>query len=117
MKKLLLMLVVMLSAFCMGQTTGHSVVLSCTASITPGVTYNFFRGTTIGGPYSQISLSPQSTCSFTDTAGLTAGVSYYYVATAFDAVTGDSSVFSNEVKATIPSPPAPPQTLRVISAK
>ena len=103
--------------FCFGgvasaQTT-HSVALTCTASTTLGVTYNFLRGTVSGGPYSQVNLGPTSVCTFTDPQ-VSNGATYYYVAVSFDATTGSTSGFSNEAKVVIPSAPAPPTNLTAI---
>lgn len=88
----------------------HSVALTCTASTTLGVTYNFLRGSATGGPYSQINLGPTSICNFTD-GQVTNGSTYFYVAVSFDATTGSTSGFSNEVKVVIPSAPAAPTNL------
>jgi fibronectin type 3 domain-containing protein len=64
-------------------------------SATTGATkYHLKRATTSGGPYSQILES--SSTSFTD-AGLTNGVTYFYVATAVDA--GSESANSAQVSA------------------
>jgi len=86
----------------------HSVVLSCTASTTLGVTYDFYRSTTSGGPYSQVNVSPMSLCGFTDTI-VSNGTTYYYVARSFDSVTLSGN--SNQVTAVIPTAPAAPVNL------
>ena len=45
----------------------HSVSLTC-SDATPGVTFNFYRGTTPGGESSTpINSSPVATCAYTDT--------------------------------------------------
>jgi hypothetical protein len=76
----------------------HSVTLSWTASTTPGVTYNLFRGTISGGPYTQIQTGITST-SATDTTVI-AGNTYYYVAQSQDS--NGQSVNSNQVQAVTP---------------
>jgi hypothetical protein len=76
----------------------HSVSLSWTASTTPGVTYNLFRGTISGGPYTQIQSGITST-SATDTT-VVAGNTYYYVAESQDS--NGESVNSNQVQAVTP---------------
>jgi hypothetical protein len=78
--------------------TQKSVTLSWTASATPGVTYDLFRGTISGGPYSQIQSGITST-SATDTT-VVAGNTYYYVAESQDS--HGQSVNSNQVQAVIP---------------
>lgn len=75
----------------------NKVTLSWTASPSPSVTYKVKRGTTSGGPYTQIRQGVTQT-SYTD-RGLAAGT-YYYVVTA---VAGDGleSANSNEASATV----------------
>jgi fibronectin type 3 domain-containing protein len=72
--------------------------------------YNVYRDTSSGGPYTQIAVRI-STSQHTD-IGLTNGVTYYYVVTALDASSNESS-FSNEVSATPQDtgPPAAPTGL------
>jgi len=83
-------------------TGTHSVLLQWTASTTAGVTYNVFRGTTMGGEGTNpINLSPVSTTSYTDT-NVTSGLSYFYTVKAVDS--GGSSAPSNEAQANIPTP-------------
>jgi fibronectin type 3 domain-containing protein len=91
------------------QTKQHNVVLAWTASTTSGVTYNVYRGTVSGGPYTKLNSSPISNLTYTDTTG-TGGTAYFYVATAVDA-NGFESVFSNQVSATFLASPAPPTGL------
>jgi hypothetical protein len=105
-----LLAVLLLAVTTLAAQTTHSVALTCTASTTLGVTYNFLRGNATSGPYSQINLGPTSVCNFTDSL-VTNGTTYFYVAVSFDATTGSTSGFSNEVKAVIPSAPAPPTNL------
>jgi hypothetical protein len=87
-----------------GQQPPHSVVLSWSASTSPGVAgYNVFRSKVSGGPYTQINTSLVAATSYTDNSGaLQAGTSYYYVTTAVNS-TGVQSGNSNQASATIPS--------------
>jgi fibronectin type 3 domain-containing protein len=80
----------------------HSVVLNWGASLTEGVTYNVFRGTSPGGEgTTPINASPISELTYTDT-NVTAGAEYYYTVEAVDS--GGSSAPSNEASAQIPTP-------------
>jgi cellulose 1,4-beta-cellobiosidase len=70
------------------------VSLSCQAS--PGATsYNVYRGTTSGGPYTEIAVGV--TNAYTDTA-VTDGTRYYYVVTANNGTS--ESLYSPEANAT-----------------
>jgi fibronectin type 3 domain-containing protein len=60
--------------------------------------YRVYRGTTSGGPYTQLTPSLLSQSAYTDTTA-TNGVTYYYVVRAFDSA-GNSSGNSNQVTAT-----------------
>lgn len=82
-----------------GQTS-HSVSLSWTAStdFAAGDSYNVYRGSVSGGPYSKLNTAPITTTTFTDTT-VVAGSTYFYVATH---VSGTAeSVDSNEAKAVV----------------
>lgn len=84
----------------------HTVALTCQESTTTVTGFNFYRGTTTGGPYTLAGTSP--TCSFTDSASvLVDGASFFYVATALNVTT--ESVNSNQANVVIPVtiPPAP----------
>jgi len=93
--------------------TAHSVALTCTASVTPGVAgYNFYRGAVAAGPFTVIG-SP-TTCAFTDT-NVTAGSTYVYQVTSFcpplpagcsTNIAGES-LPSSQFTATIPNPQPP----------
>jgi hypothetical protein len=81
----------------------HRVDLSWIASTTQGVVgYNVYRSTTQGSGYSQINTVLNATTTYTDSQ-VSAGATYYYVATAVDG-TGTQSSYSNEVKVTVPTP-------------
>jgi hypothetical protein len=84
------------------QTSAHSVDLSWSASTSVVVGYNIYRGTQTGGPYAKLNSSLQPTTSFTD-ATVAAGTTYYYVATAVDSQSVEST-YSNEVQAVVPTP-------------
>jgi len=62
--------------------------------------YNVYRGTTSGGPYSQINSSLLSSNSYSDST-VEAGNTYYYVATEVDS-SGEESGYSNQTEAVIP---------------
>jgi hypothetical protein len=73
----------------------HTVALSWTASSSPNVTYNVYRGTTSGGPYAtKVNSAPVTGLSYVDTT-VQVGQTYYYVATAVDG-NGNESVYSNQ---------------------
>ena len=81
---------------------GHSVSVSWNASPSPGVaSYNVYRSTTSGGPYTRVGWRVSSG-SFTDT-GVQAGATYFYVVTAVT-TSNVESVVSSEIKVTVPSP-------------
>jgi hypothetical protein len=85
--------------------TSHYVVLSWTASTTPGVIgYNIYRGTTSGGPYpTKLNSSPVTGTTYTDNT-VQAGETYYYVATAIASDGVTEGAYSDEASATVPSP-------------
>jgi Abnormal spindle-like microcephaly-assoc'd, ASPM-SPD-2-Hydin/Immunoglobulin domain/Protein of unknown function (DUF1573) len=78
----------------------HSVALSWTASTSTVSGYNVYRGTASGGPYTKINSSLVATLNYTDST-VQSSTTYYYVTTAVDS-SGDESVYSNEVPASIP---------------
>jgi hypothetical protein len=84
------------------QSAQHSVSLTWTASTSTVVGYNVYRGSVSGGPYTLITSAPVAGTAYTDLT-VQAGQTYFYVVTAVDA-SGNESVFSNEVSATIPTP-------------
>jgi hypothetical protein len=79
----------------------HSVTLSWAPSTSTGVTYDVYRGTVSGGPYTLLS-SGLSATSYTD-ANVQSGSTYYYVTTAVDS-SGIQSGYSNVAQAVIPMP-------------
>jgi hypothetical protein len=80
----------------------HSVDLSWDPSNHPVIGYNVYRGGTKGGPYKKINSVLEASTNYTDST-VTAGATYYYVATAVDVNDMESS-YSNEAKVVIPSP-------------
>lgn len=80
----------------------HSTDLTWDPSQGVVIGYNVYRGTTTGGPYTQINPVLDASTNYTDST-VSAGATYYYVATAVDA-NNMQSAYSNEVKVVIPSP-------------
>ena len=80
----------------------HSVALSWAPSSSPDISsYDVYRGTVSGGPYSLFSSGVSST-SYTD-SNVQSGSTYYYVTTAVDS-SGVQSGYSNEAQVVIPMP-------------
>ncbi|MGD0460509.1 MAG: hypothetical protein ABSC21_22540 [Terriglobia bacterium] len=88
----------------------HDVILTWTASTTPGVVgYNVYRGTTSGGESTTpLNSSPvaagctsTTACTYTD-ATVVAGTTYYYTVTAVASNDVTQSADSNQVTATVP---------------
>jgi fibronectin type 3 domain-containing protein len=64
------------------------------------VGFNLYRGAQAGGPYTKMNSSELATASYTDSS-VTAGQTYYYVATDVNS-SGQESTYSNQVTAAIP---------------
>lgn len=80
----------------------HTVTLNWTASTTPNVTYNVYRGTSAGS-YTKLTPTTLSATNYVDTT-VQAAQTYYYVATSVD-VSGNESAYSTPpVMAAIPYP-------------
>jgi hypothetical protein len=88
----------------------HDVILSWTASTTPGVVgYYVYRGTALGGESTTpLNSSPvaggctnTATCTYTDVT-VVAGTTYYYTVTAVASNDVTQSSDSNQVSATVP---------------
>ena len=79
----------------------HSVSLTWTDSGSGIVSYNVYRGSVSGGPYTQVS-SAVASAAYSDSS-VAAGQTYYYVTTAVDG-TGSESAYSNEAQVVIPTP-------------
>jgi hypothetical protein len=84
------------------QPASEAVDLSWVASTSPNITgYNVFRGTTTGGPYSQINTGGLvASTTYTD-ATAAADTTYYYVTTAVNS-SNEQSGYSNQVTVTVP---------------
>lgn len=82
--------------------SSHSVTLTWTASTSLNVTYNVYRGTVSGGPYSKLNTAPITVLTYVDSANIV--TTYYYVCTAVNS-SGIESVNSNEVSGGVPNPP------------
>ena len=82
--------------------TAHNVTLTWQDSSSGVVGYNIYRGAVHGGPYQKINNALEAATNYVDYF-VSSGQSYYYVTTAVSA-TGQESSYSNECKATIPSP-------------
>jgi hypothetical protein len=78
----------------------HSVALTWNASTSTVAGYNVYRSTVSGGSYAKINSSLVAALNYTDST-VQSGTTYYYVTTAVDS-SGNESVFSNQVSATIP---------------
>jgi hypothetical protein len=78
----------------------YSVSLSWQDGGTGVSGYNVFRGTSNGGPYSQINSSLDANPSYTDNS-VAPGETYYYVVTAVN-TSGQQSGYSNQTTAQVP---------------
>jgi hypothetical protein len=78
----------------------HSVGLTWTASTSTVSGYNVYRSTVSGGAYTKINASLVAVLDYTDVTAQS-GTTYFYVTTAIDS-SGDESINSNEVPATVP---------------
>ncbi|MBK9170140.1 MAG: fibronectin type III domain-containing protein [Bryobacterales bacterium] len=82
-------------------TDGRSVLLSWTASTSPGISgYRVHRSNTSGGPYTMLNTSLVTGVTYTDTT-VQSGQTYYYVVTAVD-TSNNQSGYSNQASAAIP---------------
>ena len=79
----------------------HTVDLTWDAPA-DAVSYNVYRGTVSGGPYTMINTSADSATSYTDNT-VVSGQTYYYVATAVNSKSEESG-YSNQATAVIPTP-------------
>ena len=94
--------------------------LQVSLSFTPpsgAYVYTLKRSLTTGGPYTTVGCAYIGATTYVDT-GLSAGVIYYYVATAGDGNTTDESGNSNEASASpTPAPPAAPTNLNATASQ
>ena len=84
------------------QPLQHTVGLSWSPSTSHVVGYNVYRGTLSGGPYTRLTSSPQPGTTFIDST-VQSGRTYYYVTTGVNTSLVESG-YSNQAKATIPTP-------------
>ena len=87
---------------CTTAANPHTVILNWTASTTPNVSYNVYRASTSGGPYTKIGSVGVGVVTYTDSSAL-AGQTYYYVTTAVDSSNNESS-FSNQATGAVAFP-------------
>lgn len=80
----------------------HYVSLNWSESSTNVVGFNIYRGIASGGPYALVNQAPVASEQYLDTT-VTAGKTYYYVATSVDS-SGNESDYSAELATTVPSP-------------
>jgi hypothetical protein len=80
----------------------HVVNLNWAASSSTVSGYNVYRGTQSGGPYAKVNSSLRTATSYADSS-VQSGHVYFYVATAVDASSNEST-YSAEVAATVPTP-------------
>ena len=86
-----------------GTTVQHSVSVAWAASTSANVVgYNVYRSTTSGSSYTRLTASPVTGLAYTDSS-VTAGQTYYYVATAVDGSNNESG-YSTQAQATVPTP-------------
>ena len=78
----------------------HSVSLNWDPSTSIVAGYNIYRGTQSGGPYTKLNSSLLAATDFSD-SGVQSGTTYFYVSTAVDSSSVESS-FSNEASADVP---------------
>lgn len=82
-----------------GVTVAYSVNLSWSPSTSSVVGYNVYRGTAVGS-YSRINTSVDPGTSYTDNT-VSAGVTYYYAATAVNSA-GQESGYSSPIQVSVP---------------
>lgn len=81
----------------------HSATLNWAISVSPNIAgYNVYRGGVSGGPYTKLTSSLVTGTSYTDST-VQSGQTYYYVTTAVDTSSAEST-YSNQVTAVIPTP-------------
>ena len=85
-----------------GSSTQHQATLFWTASSSPVIGYNVYRGVQAGGPYTLLNTGTVTADTFAD-ATVLSGQTYYYVVTAVSN-SGVESIFSNEAVGVIPTP-------------
>ena len=96
-----------LGAIAAPQAASHSVTLTWTPDTQPAdvtiVSWNIYRSTISGGPYTELASEPVATLAYADTA-VAAGQDYFYVLTSVDTA-GVESTYSVPVEAAVPIAP------------
>lgn len=93
--------------------TAHNITLGWAADASATGGFLIFRGTTSGGPYTQIGTVPANTLTYVDSTGV-AGTQYFYVIAAIDTATPpDQSAYSTQVSGTYKGNPATPTNVTV----
>ena len=80
----------------------HVVNLNWAASTSTVAGYNVYRGTQSGGPYAKVNSSLRTATNYADNS-VQSGQVYFYVATAVDSSSNEST-YSGEVAAAVPNP-------------
>lgn len=105
MKRLSAVLALAIASLASPAHAQYSVKLSWTASSTaagnPTLTYNVYRASTCGGPFSKINTADVAGTSFVD-SGTGSGVAYCYQVTAM--LSGVESAPSNQAVVAVPPP-------------
>lgn len=98
-------------AACTPPAGGHCVDLSWTASSTPGVTYNAYRGTVTGVCKGTKIASGLAATAFSD-MNVVNGSTYFYAFSAQNS--GGESTCTSEVQVLIAVPPQPPSNANAV---
>jgi hypothetical protein len=83
-------------------SSDHNATLTWDNGDPTAVSYNVYRSSFSGGPYSPLNSSPLSITTYKDST-VSAGATYFYVVTETNS-SGVESQFSSEVPTTVPSP-------------
>jgi fibronectin type 3 domain-containing protein len=83
-------------------TSPHWVDLKWKASASPVVGYNVYRSERTGGPFTKLTSAPVPETNYNDRM-VQSGHTYFYMVTAVDSARRES-LYSNQVKALVPSP-------------
>lgn len=111
LKLFALMLFLMTASFTYAVPPAKTVTLTWTASVSPSVTYNVYRSTTIGSCFTTKIASGITPTNYLDNT-VTAGTTYFYAVSSTSQTGGESTSCSNEVQIAVPTPPSPPTNLQ-----
>jgi Immunoglobulin domain/Abnormal spindle-like microcephaly-assoc'd, ASPM-SPD-2-Hydin/Immunoglobulin I-set domain len=84
------------------QPVSHSATLNLTPNSSNVTGYNIYRSSMSNGPYTRLNSPLVTSTTYIDST-VVANQTYYYVATSVDS-SGNETVYSNQVSATIPTP-------------